>query len=284
MSIKISELPQANTVNSTDVIPIVQNGTTKQATAGMMMPAIATSITSSSTNNEVAGAKAVYDLHNGTDIIKVMLTSDDAYTPSSAWDWHTVALNAQELKYGDSFSFSASNKCITVNTNALIQIDWVVTIGLEAGISADATTARCYIRIVTDNSSTDAYIPPYANLVMVKGRANTTFGTIVANVTAGAPLYIKVQNELNEAHRLMGNRCGMTVRILQKSSGATLNSISPNTAKLMNTGELVGMGDRVELTSLASELTDNNVGEQEVKEVTPSETTEEKTEGSGDTI
>ena len=60
-NIKISELPQASTVNDTDVIPIVQDGTTKQATAGMISPTVATSITSSSTNNEVAGAKAVYD-------------------------------------------------------------------------------------------------------------------------------------------------------------------------------------------------------------------------------
>lgn len=64
MSIKISELPSATEVNDADLIPIVQSGTTKQATASMIkttLPTIATSITSSSTNNEVAGAKAVYD-------------------------------------------------------------------------------------------------------------------------------------------------------------------------------------------------------------------------------
>lgn len=36
MSIKISELPQASTVNNTDVIPIVQNGTTKQVTTELL--------------------------------------------------------------------------------------------------------------------------------------------------------------------------------------------------------------------------------------------------------
>lgn len=36
MSIKISELPQATSVGSSDIVPIVQGGTTKQATAGMM--------------------------------------------------------------------------------------------------------------------------------------------------------------------------------------------------------------------------------------------------------
>lgn len=61
MGIKISELPQASTVNNTDVIPIVQGGTTKKAPAGLIHPTIATTINSTSTNNEVAGAKAVYD-------------------------------------------------------------------------------------------------------------------------------------------------------------------------------------------------------------------------------
>ena len=36
MSIKISELPQATTINSTDVIPIVQSGTTKKVEAGVL--------------------------------------------------------------------------------------------------------------------------------------------------------------------------------------------------------------------------------------------------------
>lgn len=60
-NIKISELPQATSVSSNDIVPIVQNGTTKQATKAMISPPIATNITSSSTNDEVAGAKAVYD-------------------------------------------------------------------------------------------------------------------------------------------------------------------------------------------------------------------------------
>lgn len=34
-----------------------------------------------------------------------------------------------------------------------------------------------------------------------------------------------------------------------------------NNALQTNTGSLVGMGDRTELTSLANEVTDNNVGE-----------------------
>lgn len=40
MSVKISELPQASTVNNTDIIPIVQDGATKKASAGLIFPTI----------------------------------------------------------------------------------------------------------------------------------------------------------------------------------------------------------------------------------------------------
>lgn len=64
MSKKISELDSAVSISGTEEVPIVQSGETKKATINMIrptLPTIATSITSSSTNTEVAGAKAVYD-------------------------------------------------------------------------------------------------------------------------------------------------------------------------------------------------------------------------------
>ena len=61
MSIKISELPSADAVNISDYIPIVQSGTTKKATAGQLKGGNANTISSTSTNDEAAGAKAVYD-------------------------------------------------------------------------------------------------------------------------------------------------------------------------------------------------------------------------------
>lgn len=74
-NIKISELPQAISVGSSDIVPIVQGGTTKQATAGMIQPTIATSISSSSTNSEVAGAKAVYDICGDVESVLQTLNS-----------------------------------------------------------------------------------------------------------------------------------------------------------------------------------------------------------------
>lgn len=61
MSKKISELTSAVSITGTEEVPIVQSGETKKATVDLLRPTIATQITSSSTNTEVAGAKAVYD-------------------------------------------------------------------------------------------------------------------------------------------------------------------------------------------------------------------------------
>lgn len=75
MSIKISELTEATSVNSTDVLPIVQDGTTKKATVEEIRNSVATSITSSSTNDEVAGAKAVYDICGDVESVLQTLNS-----------------------------------------------------------------------------------------------------------------------------------------------------------------------------------------------------------------
>lgn len=61
MSIKISELPVASTIGDNDIIPIVQESTTKSIKYEKFKPTIETTINSSSTNDNPVGAKAVYD-------------------------------------------------------------------------------------------------------------------------------------------------------------------------------------------------------------------------------
>lgn len=61
MSIKISELPSADSVGAEDLVPIVQSGITKKVEADKLRAQNATEINSSSTNDNPAGAKAVYD-------------------------------------------------------------------------------------------------------------------------------------------------------------------------------------------------------------------------------
>ena len=61
MSIKISELPVASTIGDNDIIPIVQESTTKSIKYEKFKTTIETTINSSSTNDNPVGAKAVYD-------------------------------------------------------------------------------------------------------------------------------------------------------------------------------------------------------------------------------
>ena len=121
MSIKISELPQASTVNNTDVIPIVQGGTTKKAPAGLIHPTIATTINSTSTNNEVAGAKAVYD--NSLDVystteqrVGTWIDGKPLYQKTLVVDY-TMTNNA----YSNDMSISSMNIDFMVNIQSCVK-------------------------------------------------------------------------------------------------------------------------------------------------------------------
>ena len=61
MSIKISELPVASTIGDNDIIPIVQESTTKSIKYEKFKPTIETTIDSSSTDDNPVSPKAVYD-------------------------------------------------------------------------------------------------------------------------------------------------------------------------------------------------------------------------------
>lgn len=244
MSIKISELPQATSVGSSDIVPIVQGGTTKQATAGMIAPTIATSITSSSTNNEVAGAKAVYDF------------AQEKYstTEQRIGTWHDGKPLYQKTIISTTALHSGSN-VIPLNIS---NPDWVF---YKVGYAP-----------YTDGTIKSTYtMPSY--------ESSTKYLTVLVCSSSDNEITVSVGSNWGNSFR---GGIVLTVNYTKTTDSATTNSL--NTASLMNTGSLVGMGDRAELTSLASELTDNNIGEQEVEEVTPLETTKDKTEGSGDIL
>lgn len=98
MSIKISELPQATSVGSSDIVPIVQGGTTKQATAGMIQPTI-----------EMAVAKL-----NTEKTINIATTGS---VNGTIWSFDYLDKN-----YGSVFSLTNEGK-IKISKSALIQID-----------------------------------------------------------------------------------------------------------------------------------------------------------------
>jgi hypothetical protein len=205
-----------------------------------------------STNKQYPSAKAVYYLHNELKMISCKINSN--YTGNLVgWTPTTIPLDTVIVNEGNCFTLS-NNKIIVGAGVSLVRCEW-------AG-------ARKY-------SSNDLMICVYKNDTLLspsiyanEGEANTKkymFGSCIA--------YTEVQegDELKLCYR-GGNTSGtilfvasytLTVTAI-KSTSSTSTTTSLNTASLMNTGSLVGMGDRAEIT--------------------PLETTEEKTEGSGDIL
>lgn len=202
---------------------------------------IATSITSSSTNNEVAGAKAVYDFAQTEDI-----TSQVTFTPESG----VTESGRTVYKRGSIITL-----ILTCNYNT--RSASIFSLGT---LSLTPMYQSYGVGTSYDNS---------AGTFGAFGRINTS--GVVTAITTGTSYQVTFNIDFPLA---------TTNRSLNLMRGE-------------NTGSLVGMGDRAELTSLATELTDNNVGnteqvEKQVEQVKEqvknisAEPIEIKTEGSGD--
>lgn len=274
MSIKISELPSASSVGSSDVIPIVQEGTTKKATAGMIAPTIATSITSSSTNDEVAGAKAVYDFAEGYMTwgrFKCQTGYDFALGTTHSYVKIPLTLYAQ-----NSNVFSLSNNEIVISKNITTMV-----CSLKVPVSTQSTAESRYVLCeITRNGTsltntmTETYCPANATTTI-------TIPISIGSAQAGDHIDIKVYGQSGDKIY----RGNMDFNILGFNvTDATTTLSSLNTASLMNTGSLAGMGDRAEL--LANELAGKDVEnteqiDEQVENIS-AEPIETKTEGSGD--
>jgi hypothetical protein len=256
MSIKISELPSASSVGSSDVIPIVQSGTTKKVTVETMLPTIATSITSSSTNNEVAGAKAVYD-YGEKNIMQLLLRNN--FNPSANHTYETLPLSLN-FSSGSKLTFNSSTHRIIIGTGVK-----TIKIYAFAGVNTVSVNERKYIQVYKNGTVGGTLNMTYMSATDVRSIQFETF----ESVTSGDTIELKYYGSLGDNVAL--NRAMLAVEVVEFEPTTTSSTL--NTASLMNTGELVGMGDRAELTTLATSLYNEHV-----------ETTEEKTEGSGDTI
>ena len=224
MSIKISELPQASTVNNTDVIPIVQNGTTKQVTAELLR------------QNTYSTAEQ----RIGTWIDGKPLYERTVSTPSP-----TVTTDGTDsiahIDISNTIDFSFISFQIAYATQQCFPLPYVVV----------ATPPRRMTCRTDRNSGT-----------------NMTSITILSNGTG-------FNNTTTVA----------TIRYTKTTDTATR---SLNLTRSANTGELVGTGDRVELTDETKQ--DEEQIEKQVEQVKDqvenisAEPIETKTEGSGDTI
>lgn len=76
MGIKISELPEATSANATDVLPIVQNNTTKKIAQGDLISAF------TGTDGSVAGTKGLVPAPLATDDGKFLKANGTWATPS----------------------------------------------------------------------------------------------------------------------------------------------------------------------------------------------------------
>lgn len=220
MSIKISELPQATSVNSSDIVPIVQGGATKQATAGMM------NLDVYSTTEQRVGTWI-----DGKPLYRI--TIDCGNLP---------------------------NKGTTKDVYFSPEIDTVTNI---SGIA---------------NSSTFALPFP------------TTYSAYMFD---GVKIYCRLRKDLKCVQIRMEDgtlgstdfNCFVAMEYTKTTDTATR---SLNLTKSANTGELVGIGNRVELTEETKQ--DEEQVEKQVEQVMEqvenisAEPIETKTEGSGDTI
>lgn len=220
---------------------------------------IATSISSSSTNDEVAGAKAVYDFAM-RNIIQASIPTDYLISTTHVYETLPVATN---ILIGDKLSLNSNYK-IVIGADVS-----VVRVYANANWVASYANENKYLQIVKNDTTSIVIGRKY----MTTSNQEEIQLEYLINVVEGDTIEVQVYGTQND--KIARSRGWIIVEALEygTTSASTLNLLN---APLMNTGSLVGMGDRAELTSIASELTDTNVGEKEVTII------KDKAEGSGD--
>lgn len=186
MSIKISELPAATSVGDNDVLPIVQSGTTKKATASLVKTTISGTINSSSTNDTAAGSKAVYDYSAP----KSHATSGTTYgvgTSSNYGHCKTInnltsasytagyALSAYQGKILNDAKEDVSNKTNTIDENSTstqypnAEATYQALSAIEGNLNSQIITLQA------ENQLLKSQIPTYTangNTINVKDSSN----------------------------------------------------------------------------------------------------------------
>lgn len=215
MSIKISELPQATSVGSSDIVPIVQGGTTKQATAKLI------NIDSYSTTEQKVGTwidgKPIYE-------ITYQLT------------------------------------CPTTSSGEVTQD--ITNLNLET------LTDICGTSKYINNDGVTKYYRPFENTYAYNSQLGNYSGAWIKDNT----LFFRYSG--------FTAILSLTAYITIRYTKTTTRSL--NLTKSENTGSLVGLGDKAEVTdeTLEKVKLDETT---EVKEVEATEQTKEA-EGSGDLI
>lgn len=245
MSIKISELPQATSVGSSDIVPIVQGGTTKQATAGMinspsfaMFSASASSITITTSWN--AGSKL-------------------------------ISATSRTLTYGDDFIIE--NGKIKINSNiSYVQISSNGALG-----NSSSSSGTLYLLLCRERNGTLEYL--YANGVKVTD-GGWAFFPVLVDCQQGDLFSFRLGKDDDAGSSVTITASASRYMIIEKKATGNSSTRSLNLTRATNTGSLVGLGDKAEVTDETLEKTKLD----EVTEVKEAEakTEEIEKEGSGD--
>lgn len=245
MSIKISELPQATSVGSSDIVPIVQGGTTKQATAGMInSPSFA-----------------------------VFSASASSITITSSWNAGSklIPATSRPLTYGDDFIIE--NGKIKINSNISY-----VQISSNGGLgNSSSPSGTLYLLLCRERNGTLEYL--YANGVNVTDTGWMLFPVFV-DCQQGDLFSFRLGKDDNAGSTVTITASASRYMIIEKKANGNSSTRSLNLAKTTNTGSLVGLGDKAEVTDETLEKTKLD----EVTEVKEAEakTEEIEKEGSGD--
>lgn len=150
-NIKISELPTASTLGTTDLTPIVQAGGTKQTTLGALFTLLAGFLAAGT------GAIARTFQSKGRDVISV---TDFGATGDGTTDDQTAFSNALTAAAGGALWIPKPSVAYRINTGALVIPDGTVIFGCNSHIDYRGTGACFEIR----NSRNIAIYDPYIDL------------------------------------------------------------------------------------------------------------------------
>lgn len=255
MNIKISEMPQATSVSGSDVIPIVQSGVSKKANVSQL--------------NDISLIVANSTVQNN-------ITTTGSYTAVKVSVNNALVQRRTDYTISDGdIIVGALPKLIEVNLIAIpvINVAGGYVVGVRRIRNGTATAISGMEKSVSANTST---VVDY-----------TLYGIIDVEENDIIEVYTSTSGSGSKTYRFNANTgFKLTIKTLSETtSTATLNSL--NTASLMNTSSLVGMGDRTEVTNETLEKAKEI--EQPLEEVTDKDVVEieaEKTtlqnEGSGD--
>lgn len=229
--VKISQLPAATTpVAGTEVLPIVQSGTTSQvsinAATGITRPFTANGVMYASSATALATGSAL--TFDGTNFLTTGSATGTAFIPSGS----TVPTNGMYLPTTNSVAWST-------NTTERMRIDSSGKVGINVTPAA-GTDAKLQLTGLATNATTLATAYSAASLVVVP-KSTSGFSLAIASGTGDAP-QLQVSANGAAAGDLLIQPYGGNVGIGTSSPGGTLHLVAASANFLMNQYSADGVG------------------------------------------